>query len=98
MIVELDHVKENLNITDGADDALLTRQIEAAEAHINRLLGFKMEVEFPADTVPADLKQAICHLVGHWYENREATIVGVGIANVPYSVQEIVREYRNWVF
>ncbi|KQU81284.1 DNA-packaging protein [Ensifer sp. Root31] len=98
MIVELDHVKENLNITDGADDALITRLIAAAESHVNRLLGFKMEVEFPANTVPEDLKQAISHLVGHWYENREATIVGVGIASVPYSVQEIVREYRNWSF
>lgn len=97
MIVELAHVKENLNVTDNADDALLTRQIAAAETHINQLLGFKMEEQFP-DGVPDDLKQAVCHLVGHWYENREASIVGVGISNVPYSVREIVREHQDWVF
>ncbi len=98
MIVELAHVKENLNIVSEADDALLTRQLKAAESHINRLLGFKMEVEFPDDTVPEDLKQAICQLVGHWYENRETSLVGVSIVEVPFSVREIVREYRNWSF
>lgn len=97
MIVQLDEVKENLNVTGNDDDALLTRQIAAAEAHIDRMLGFKMETEYPA-AVPADLKQAICHLVGHWYENREATLVGVSIQNVPFSVHDIVREYRNWSF
>ncbi|QRY66549.1 phage gp6-like head-tail connector protein [Ensifer sp. PDNC004] len=98
MIVDLAHVKENLNIVSNDDDALLRRQIEAAEAHINRLLGFKMDVEFPGDTVPADLKQAIFQLVGHWYENRETSLVGVSIVEVPFSVREIVREHRNWTF
>ncbi len=97
MIVELEHVKENLNVTSADDDALITRLIEGAESHINRLLGFKMEAEYP-DGVPADLKLAISQLVGHWYENRESTLVGVSIVEVPFSVRDIVREYRMWSF
>lgn len=98
MIVELAHVKEHLNISSNVDDALLTRQIGAAETHINRLLGFKMDAEFPNDTVPDDLKLAVCQLIAHWYENRESTLVGVSAQEIPFGVREIVREYRNWSF
>lgn len=98
MIVELEHVKENLNVTGADDDALITRFIVAAESHINRLLGFKMDAEFPGNTVPEDLKLAINQLVGHWYENRESSLVGVSIVEVPFSVRDIVREYRTWSF
>ena len=94
MIVELAHVKENLNIVSSGDDGLLTRQIEAAEAHINRLLGYKMDVEFPGGAVPADLKQAIFQLVGHWYENRETSLVGVSIVNLSVLKNDRARAIR----
>jgi uncharacterized phiE125 gp8 family phage protein len=36
-----------------------------------------------ADDVPEQYKQAMLLLIGHWYENREAVVVGAGLAATP---------------
>lgn len=36
-----------------------------------------------ADSVPQMYKQAALLLVGHWYENREATVTGQGFSSMP---------------
>lgn len=101
-VVTLDAVKAQLNIVGTGDDALIEGKIRAAQAHIGRLLGFSVEAgengEWSDGRTPDDVKEGILQLAAHWYENREATIVGVGVQHLPYSVQEIVREYRNWSF
>lgn len=101
MIITVDEMKQQLGFTDDMgndDDALLEGKIEAAQAHIERLLGYKLDAEFPNDSTPADLKEAIRLLTAHWYENREASLVGVNAQEIPYGVRDIVREYRNWSF
>lgn len=45
-------------------------------------------------TVPETIKQAILLLVGHWYENREASIVGQASAQIQFSVKAILDQYR----
>lgn len=95
MIVNVETLKEQIIVAIDDDDALIERKIAAAQDHIERQLGFKIEEEYPAD-VPAALVEAVCQLVGHWYENREATAIGVSVQELPFSVAEIVREYRNW--
>lgn len=49
-----------------------------------------------AAAVPGLLKAAIKLLVGHWYENREATVVAAGtVATVlPLAVESIVNQYQ----
>lgn len=101
MIITIDEMKQQLGFTDDMgndDDALLEGKIEAAQAHIERLLGYKLDAEFPNGSTPADLKEAIRLLTAHWYENREASLVGVAAQEIPYGIREIVREYRNWSF
>ena len=45
-------------------------------------------------SVPESIRQAILLLVGHWYENREAT-VGVGNMQVlPMGVKALLSDYR----
>lgn len=100
MIVTLDEMRQHLNFTDSQtmDNALIERQLKAAQAHIERLLGFKIEAEFVGSDVPEDLKHGVCILAAHWYENRESSFVGVTAQEIPFGVREIVREYRNWSF
>lgn len=94
MIVNIDDLKRQLNITQSGDDVLLQHQIEAAQARIERTIGFAIEDQFTE--VPADLKQAVLMLAAHWYENREATLVGVSGQTVPLGVRDITDSYRHW--
>lgn len=99
MALTVDDLKAQCNITGAGDDAVLDRLLGAATAHIERLLGFKItnEEEFP-DSTPADLELAILQLAADWYENREASIVGVGVTTIPFGVRDIVNEYRRYTF
>jgi uncharacterized phage protein (predicted DNA packaging) len=99
MAVALADMKAHLNVTSSDDDALITAQIAAAEAHLETWLGFDLDDDdhFP-DGRPADLDQAVKLLVGHWYENRETTLVNLTAQELPYGVADIVRNYRNWTF
>jgi uncharacterized phiE125 gp8 family phage protein len=51
-----------------------------------------------ATDVPVLLKQAVMLLAAHWYERREASIVGTIIAPVPMTVDAICQRYATrWV-
>lgn len=95
-IATLAAVKADLGILDDADDTLIQAKIDAAQAHLESLLGYEIADEF--DEPPADLVQAVSMLAAHWYENREATIVGVSAAELPMGVADIVRNRRNYTF
>jgi len=103
-VVTLEQVKAQLNQTLGVDDVLIGSKISAAQDHIERLLGFKLDEttypdtaddDFP-ETVPAALRESVCQLAAHWYENREAVLVGVNGQALPIGIADIVNEYRNW--
>lgn len=101
MIVTTAEMKQQLNLTPdlGADDdALIAGKIAAAQALIERYLGYKIEVNYPGDELPAALKEAVMQLTAHWYENREATLVGVSAQPLPFGVMDIVTEYREFTF
>jgi len=100
-IVATADLKSHLNVTFDDDDMLIDDKISAAQAHIDRLLGFKIEDTFGGedqDPVPEDLKQAVLMLAAWWYEQREAALTGTIVALVPLGVQEIVSEYRTFTF
>jgi uncharacterized phage protein (predicted DNA packaging) len=103
-IIDIDELKEQLRIDHADDDDLLGRKIEAAQSHVERLLGFKMDAEtYPAegevtfpDTVPAPLRECVCQLAAHWYERREAVTFGDAGQVLPIGVDDVVREFRNY--
>ena len=99
MAIDLDALKAHCNVTVTDDDAVLGRCLGAAQAHLPKLLGFALddEDEFP-DGTPADVEMAVLQLAAHFYENREATLVGVTAQVLPLSVTEIVAEYRNYTY
>lgn len=51
---------------------------------------FKAGYGDAAASVPQSAKQAILMLVGHWFENRETTITGTIIAQVPMAVKALL--------
>lgn len=105
MIVTLEQVKEQLNVTTEIDDTILNRKIAAAQSHVERLLGFKIEERYPpadgdplVSTVPPALVECVCQLASHWYENREAVLVGVNGQELPIGMWDIVNAFRDYSF
>jgi uncharacterized phage protein (predicted DNA packaging) len=94
-VLEIDDLKAHLNISDDVDDQLIAARIEAAEAFVDRWIATPLA---ELDPVPPDLKQAVRLLVGHWYENREATLVGVGAEQVPLGFWDLITPHRVWSF
>lgn len=109
-IVLLSEMQRQLALTDSApgdDLVLLQGKIEAAQGHIERLLGFKIEDRFypehekpedrgDRDPVPPDLIEAVMQLAAFWFEHREAS--GDGGRPLPFGVAEVVNEHRGWTF
>lgn len=101
-IVTLDEIKEQLSFTADigtVDDTLLGRKINAAQNHIERLLGFEIEATYGGvdqDPIPPVLAEAVSQLAAWWYENREAG--GEAMREMPFGVKEIITEYRGFTF
>lgn len=101
-IVTLPQLKEQLAFTSDigdVDDALLQRKLDAAQNHVERLLGFRIEASFGGEdqeAIPPVLIEAVSQLAAWWYENREAA--GEGAREMPFGVAEIVTEYREFTF
>ncbi len=93
-IVTTADMKAHLGITLETDDDLVDGKIEAAQASIEQLLGYEIETEFA--TVPGDLKEAVRQLAAHFYENREASVVGISVSLLPLGVRDIVNNRCEW--
>jgi len=48
------------------------------------------------ETLPAAILPAVLMIVSHWYQNREAVVVGQGAAEMPMSAQALLAQYRSW--
>lgn len=94
-VITVEDAKAHLNITTDADDTLIAGKIEAAEVWIGRWLETPLA---EMTEVPADLKEAVRLLVGHLYENREATLIGLTAEEVPFGVWDIINQHRAWSF
>jgi uncharacterized phiE125 gp8 family phage protein len=51
-----------------------------------------------ADEVPLPLREAVLQLAAQLYEHREAALYGQTAAPLPYGVDDILSEYREWSF
>lgn len=96
MTLTVEDLRTQLNITDTSDDGLLTRLLAVATKQVERQLGFALSTMDGG--APADLEHAVLMLAADHYENREASIAGVGITPIPFGVRDIINEYRNFSF
>lgn len=103
MALDVDAFKAQLNMTsdegDEIDEAVLQRFLDAAKGHCERILGYKLDdAEQLPDGTPADLEQAVLMLAAHWYNEREAVLIGVTGQDVPFGVAQILGEHRSYSF
>ena len=94
-IVSLDLAKKHLGITEDWDDILISAKLDSAQRHLETWLGYAIEDRFTV--VPADLEEAVLSLAAHFYENREASVVGVSITSTPLSVRDIIAARRDYM-
>ena len=95
MTTPLAALKRQLNLTGTDDDAQLALFLDAATEHTRQHIGAEALAYAEA---PAPLKLAVLMLAAHLYENREATIAGMGINSVPFGYLDFCAAYRAWEF
>ncbi|MDA9530339.1 head-tail connector protein [Bradyrhizobium sp. CCBAU 25338] len=102
MAVDLATAKQQLNLTTDDDNSLVERLILVAQDWLERQLGYTLADRYtvgsPATlTVPPALDHAVLLMVGHFYANREASLIGgTGGSELPLGVCDIVNDYRDW--
>lgn len=105
-ILQLSELASHLSLTpdqaaDGETLMLMQGKLDAAQQHLERLLGFRILDRFGGEgqeEVPPSLKEAVCQLAAWWFEQREAGLIGSNASLAPVSMAEIVREFREFTF
>lgn len=71
--------------------------VTLAEAHLE---GSDYRVEWKAglSPLPAWFKVACLFLIGHYYENRSAVVIGATPAEVPLGFLHLCRPHKRWFF
>lgn len=93
----LNDLKAQLNIIDDdADDDLLTGMIADALDHTRSVIGAETPVNY--DDAPGGLRRAVLMLAAHFYENREAILVGIGAQELPLGYADLIAPHQKWVF
>ena len=97
MTTALDAFKAHLNLGDGeASDDDLSLKLNAAIAHTGTFVDSTDPLTW--DNAPAEIQQAILMLAAHWFENREATLIGLSAMPMPLGYFDLLLPYRRWVF
>lgn len=98
-ILTLEEVKTHLRVgSDNSEDALITTYITAAREYVegyqNRVY-LSSDEAVEAETMTGIEKAACLLLIGHWYENRQAVVLGTPPSEVPFAVKALLDIRRN---
>lgn len=101
MLLDLATVKLHLRVDDSAEDALIGLYATAAEEFAMQFLGrtvYATELAQGLDTAgivinPA-IQAALLLIVGHLYANREDTVVGLSVTQLPNGAEYLLQPYR----
>lgn len=94
--MDLNLVRDQLRLDadDVEQDALLQNYIDAAKAHVEQHCDRKLVDADPQGPdemeLTKDVEQAILLLVGHWFANREAVVVGAVSNQVQLGVERLL--------
>lgn len=93
---KLELLKKHVRADDfSGDDVYLAQLLNAAEEYVVMATNRTTEelLVMGGEALPASLQQAVLLIAGHWYNQREA-VSGVQMAEVPYTLQALVKPYR----
>lgn len=104
-MLDIDIVKEHCRVEADftEDDSLLNVYSGAAARYVETWTRRKL---FESEASPGyadaedsillgdDVKAAMLLLIGYWYENREAVVVGDTAVTVPFAVEALLQPYR----
>lgn len=96
MAVSIELLKKHVRADDFSDDdEYLAHLRDAAEAFVRTSTNRSEEelLELGGGEWPKPLQQAALLIAGHWYNQREA-VSGVQMAEVPYTMQALIKPYR----
>jgi len=98
--VDIALLKQHVRADDfSEDDAYLAHLLEAAEQYVtgatNRTSDELLALN-DGKNLPVPLQHAVLLIAGHWYNQREA-VSGVQMAEVPYTLQALIKPYRKLV-
>lgn len=93
-MIELSRVKLHLRVDHDEEDALIQGYLGAAQAHVEQHCDRTLVEANPTGPeqmlLTKDVEHAILLLVGHWYANREAVVVGNSPTAVPLAVDRLL--------
>lgn len=97
-LVDLSLLKKHVRADEfSEDDEYLEHLLNAAVEYVTTATNRTAE-ELAGDDgkLPATLQHAVLLIAGHWYNQREA-VSGVQMAEVPYTMQALIKPYRKLV-
>lgn len=96
--VDIALLKQHVRADDFSDDDIyLTHLLEAAETYVCSATNRTSDELLQDDgKLPATIQQAVLMIAGHWYNQREA-VSGVQMAEVPYTLQALIKPYHKLV-
>lgn len=93
----LNDLKARLNIIDDdTEDGLLAGMIADALDHTGTAIGALAPVSY--DDAPGGIRRAVLMLAAHFYENREAVLVGTSGNELPMGYADLIAPHQKWVF
>ena len=97
--VDFELLKQHVRADDFSDDdQYLAHLLEAAEQYVTTATNRNSDelLEMGGGSLPATLQHAVLMIAGHWYNQREA-VSSVQMAEVPYTLQALIKPYRKLV-
>ncbi|KPY88956.1 head-tail connector protein [Pseudomonas syringae pv. tagetis] len=93
-MIDLARVKLHLKVDSEEEDTLIAGYFEAAKSHVAMHCDRELVEGNPAGPeqmgFTPDVVQAVLLMVGHWYANREAVVIGGAPAEVPLAVDRLL--------
>ena len=102
MAVSLEMAKNHLHVDFEEDNEYIALLIEGAEDFIRDSLNRPIRPEeMTIDTVwepPKTIDVAVLLLIGHWYDNRSAVVVGSISSEMKLSISRLIGKYKLFSF